>query len=277
MATPPAPVEYAHRAHIVTALEQNLLALWSRFGRGDGCMLHELDDAIWFDTPARTLPYNAVLRFAPERDSEARIDALFDHYRTRGVPFLWMVHPTARPHDLAEHLKARGMEEAEVCPGMWMDLRGLPEIGDPPEGVSIHEVTDALGASSLLELIAWRWELPPGEVPLLAGITRAFDVGRRGSAVRCWVARQGTAPVAKAVMNLAAGAAGIYGVATKPNARGLGLARLLTLHALHAARRVGYELGVLHSTPMAQRMYERIGFRAEAPFGIFAPPQALHV
>lgn len=41
----------------MTALEQNLLALWSRFG-GDGCTLHELDDAIWFDTPARTLPYN---------------------------------------------------------------------------------------------------------------------------------------------------------------------------------------------------------------------------
>lgn len=53
MATPPAPAEYSDRAHIVTALEQNLLALWSRFGRGDGCTLHELDDAIWFDTPAR--------------------------------------------------------------------------------------------------------------------------------------------------------------------------------------------------------------------------------
>lgn len=80
---------------------------------------------------------------------------------------------------------------------MWMNLRTLPEIGDPPEGVRIHEITDAFGASSLLELIAGRWELPPGEVSLLGGITRAFDAGRAGSAVRCWVARQGAAPVAK--------------------------------------------------------------------------------
>lgn len=277
MTPPRSPLDSSDRARIVTALEQNLLALWSRFGRGDGCTLHELGDAVWFDTPARTLPYNAVLRFAPERDIEARIDALFEHYRERRVPFLWMVHPTTRPHDLADRLKARGMEEVEVCPGMWMDLRGLPGIGDPPDGITIDEVTDAPGASSLLELIAWRWELPPDEVRLLGGITRAFDVGRTGGAVRCWVARQGTMPVAKVVMNLAARAAGIYGVATKPNARGLGLARLLTLHALHAARREGYELGVLHSTPMAQRMYERIGFRVEAPFGIFAPPHTLHV
>src|SRR5688500_2088716 len=49
MATPPAPAEYSDRAHIVTAL--NPLAPWSRFGRGDGCTLHEPNDAIWFDTP----------------------------------------------------------------------------------------------------------------------------------------------------------------------------------------------------------------------------------
>jgi ribosomal protein S18 acetylase RimI-like enzyme len=267
----------SERAHVIAALEGNLLALWTRFGRGDGCVLYQRNDAVWFDTPARTLPYNAVLRFAVDRDVDARIDALFDHYHRRGVPFLWMVHPTARPDDLAGRLRARGMEEAEVCPGMWMHLRDLGDTGDPPPGVVIREVRDAGTAAGLFELIAWRWELSPSEVPLLPGITRAFDVGRPGSAVRCWVAWREAAPVAKVVMNLAAGAAGIYGVATKPNARGLGLARLLTLHALHTARRDGYELGVLHATPMAQPMYERIGFRVEAPFGIFAPPHTLHV
>jgi GNAT superfamily N-acetyltransferase len=59
--------------------------------------------------------------------------------------------------------------------------------------------------------------------------------------------------------------------------RGLGLARILTLQALHAARNAGYKLSVLHSTPMAVGLYEKVGFRAIAPFRVFAPPQAVHV
>jgi hypothetical protein len=63
----------------VQGLERNLWEMWSRFGRGDGCALHEEADAIWIDTPIPTLPYNAVLRFAAEDDVDRRIDALFDH------------------------------------------------------------------------------------------------------------------------------------------------------------------------------------------------------
>ena len=84
-------------------------------------------------------------------------------------------------------------------------------------------------------------------------------------------------PVSKVVLNLDAGAAGIYGVATRPEARGSGLARMLTLHALHAARDAGHTLGVLHSSPKAVGLYEKIGFRAVAPFSVFAPPSTLHL
>ena len=87
---------------VVRGLERNLWEMWCRFGRGDGCALHEEADAIWFDTPIPTLPYNAVLRFAAEGDVDRRIDALFDHYRKRGVPFMWVLHPTAQPADLDE-------------------------------------------------------------------------------------------------------------------------------------------------------------------------------
>ena len=76
---------------------------------------------------------------------------------------------------------------------------------------------------------------------------------------------------------LGAGVAGIYGVATKPEARGLGLARILTLQALREARLGGYDRGVLHSTPMARSLYEKIGFRTYSRFRIFAPPQTFHL
>jgi len=259
------------------ALEENLWSLWSRFGRGDGCVLHEESDALWFDTPIPTLPYNAVIRFAVEHDVDRRIDALFAHYRKRGVPFLWMVHPGARPLDLAERLCARGMEEAETCPGMSMRLAELPKAKVPPGGFELREVTDETQAARLLELVGWRWAVPPQVLPMLPAVTRAFEVGRPGSVVRSWLAWRDGVPVAKVLLHLAAGAAGVYGVATIPEARGLGLARALTLEAFATARHEGYGLGVLHSTPMARNMYEKIGFRFQADFRIFAPPHALHL
>jgi GNAT superfamily N-acetyltransferase len=239
--------------------------------------LHDEYGAVWFDTPIPTLPYNGVIRFTAEHDVDRRIDALFAHYRRRGIPFLWIVHPSARPLDLPERLRARGMEEAETCPGMAINLDDLPPLQPLPDGIAISEVSGETDAGRLLELVGWRWAVPQQARPALAGVTRAFEVGVPGSKIRSWLAWQGGVPVAKALLHLAAGVAGLYGVVTRPEARGLGLARSLTIHAFSVARREGYATGVLHSTPMARGLYEKIGCRAYGDFRIFAPPRTLHL
>jgi GNAT superfamily N-acetyltransferase len=240
-------------------------------------MLHREPDATWFDTPIPTLPYNAVIRFTAQRDVDRRLNALFAHYRARGVPFLWIVHPTAAPADLGERLRERGLEEAEVCPGMYLALVNLPRQQALPRDITISEVGVETDSSALLELVGWRWAVPGQALAKLPQVTRAFAVGAPGSGVRSWLALRDGVPVAKVLLHLAASVAGVYGVVTRPEARGLGLARTLTLRAFEAARREGYELGVLHSTPMARTLYEKIGFRAHANFRIFAPPGALHL
>ncbi|MGD8394988.1 MAG: GNAT family N-acetyltransferase [Candidatus Eiseniibacteriota bacterium] len=267
-------------AAVRRALEENLWALWSRFGRGDGCALHEAPGALWFDTPIPTLPYNGVLRFEGGHegdDVDRRIDAIFEHYRRRRVPFFWILHPSAGPADLDERLRARGLEEAEVCPGMAMRLDDLPETAGAPAGIEIREVRDPSEVDHVLDLVAWRWQVPSEAVRFLPGMAKEFDVGRPGGALRFWLAWRDGVPVSKAIINLDAGAAGLYGVVTRPEARGLGLARILTLEGFHAAREAGYELGVLHSSPMACSLYERIGFRPVAPFRLFAPSGDFHV
>jgi GNAT superfamily N-acetyltransferase len=261
----------------VRALEDNLWGMWSRFGRGKDCTLHVDDDATWFDTPIPTLPYNAVLRFASPGDPDRRIDAIFDHYKERGVPFLWFVHPTSLPGDLPTRLEARGLEEVEVCPGMSMRLDALPALPELAPGVEVDEVDEESEVREFLELVSWRWEIPEEAVPLVRSVTAEFHLGK-GQEVRCWLARKNGVPVAKVVLHLGAdGSAGIYGVATKPEARGLGLATALTLQALHEARQEGYERAILHSTPMAESLYSRIGFRPVSPFRIYAPPGSLHL
>ena len=264
-------------APIVRGIEENLWAMWSRFGRGNACQLHESENAIWFDTPIPTLPYNTVIKFNAADDAEQRIDEIFEHYRERNVPFAWIVHPSAQPRDLDARLQDRGLEEAEVAMGMAMELDALPALDEAPAGIEIEEVDEESDVMEFLELAAWRWEVPADAVHHLADLEAAFKVGAAGSPIRAWLARRDGVAVSKATLCLDAGVAGVYGVATRPEARGMGLARNLTLAALRAARSAGYGRAVLHSSPMARSLYRSIGFREYAPFKVFAPPRSFHL
>ncbi|HUF52876.1 MAG TPA: hypothetical protein VMR52_03770 [Dehalococcoidia bacterium] len=144
--------------------------MWSRFGRGNACRLHDPDGAIWFDTPIPTLPYNMVIKFVVGEDADQRINEIFDHYGRRKVPFAWLVHPSAQPGDLSDRLRARGLEEAEEAMGMAMDLAGLPSPDEVPAGVEIEEVDEQSEVMEFLELTAWRWEVPKDAAHHLADL-----------------------------------------------------------------------------------------------------------
>jgi GNAT superfamily N-acetyltransferase len=264
------------KEEVLWALENNLWEMWSCFGLAPGCKLHDRDGMLWFDTPISTLPYNTVLRFIVDSNVDRRIDSLIAHYRHRRVPFMWVVHPSSRPIDLPERLHDRGLQEVEVVSGMAAKLAEMPPPPPPPEGIEIHEVSEETEVSDLFELIYWRWHVLEDDQPHYEEYNKVFFVGVPGSKTRCWLAWQEGVPVSKVVLYRAAGAAGIHGVATRPRARRLGLARTLTLTALQAARQEGDQLSVLHSTPMAESLYAKLGYQRVAPFRVFAS-EMIHI
>ena len=81
----------------------------------------------------------------------------------------------------------------------------------------------------------------------------------------------------KYLLNSGAGMAGIHGVATKPEARGRGIARALTVAALSSAVDDGYKVGLLHSSPMAITFYQGLGFRDVAESALYGPPDGFHL
>ena len=255
---------------LLQALEHNLWGFWSWFGRGPGCALHDEGDALWFETPIPTLPYNMVLRFAVTSDIDSRIDSIIDHYRHRRVAFLWIIHPSSMPKDLGDRLSERGLVEIEVYSGMAANLANMPQLQSAPEGFEIRELDNETAANYLVDFAAWRWHVPEEAKSHLRVYAQVLRIGAPSPILRCWMAWCGGVPVSKAAVYCGAGAAGIYAVATRPQARGQGLAGTVTLEALRAAREKGYQLAVLHSTPMAENLYAKLGFCHVAPFRAFA-------
>jgi GNAT superfamily N-acetyltransferase len=261
--------ELPDRFTLVDQIERNMWETWSNYGRAPSCVLHDEPDAIWFETPLPIIPYNGVLKFQARKDGHRRIDTIVEHFSHRAVPFMWIVHPSSLPLDLPAQLKQHGLQDIEPIYGMAIGLSDLPEIPSLPLDIEVRKVADQRDVGAFHQFAAWRWNIPIEHQPLYATIVSQFGFGMAASKAHMWQAWREGQPVAKAASYFGSGSAGIYAVVTKPEARRLGLARLLTLTALYHARESGFRLAVLHATPMAEALYKSIGFSTIAEFRLF--------
>ena len=108
----------------------------------------------------------------------------------------------------------------------------------------------------------------PLELGSLFGIRRAHETCEPGVARHFGVEHEGEL-VATSLLYLHNGLAGIYGVATKPEHRGKGLAAHLTAEPLRLAWARGYQTGLLQASAMGAPVYTRIGFHTHASMALF--------
>ncbi|HEU4840772.1 MAG TPA: GNAT family N-acetyltransferase [Ilumatobacteraceae bacterium] len=249
--------------------------MWSQFGRGAGGRVVDRPDVLRVEAPVDVAPYNAVVRFCGDDASDDAIDDALAAYRARGVPPVWIVHPTATPHGLGRRLAVRGLTAVEPITGMALDARARHRVPAPAD-VVVEPVEDA-NREEWLDLIALRYRLDASARRAVASIADAAGIGRPGGATQAWIARRAGQVVGKVALHLAAGVAGVHGLLTRPAVRRTGLGAHLTSVALDAAVAAGHDTAVLHSTPMAVALYRALGFRPVAGFELRSDPGALHL
>ena len=132
----------------------------------------------------------------------------------------------------------------EPISGMAARLRQVVEARTALEAdVTISEATES-DLEELYSFISSRRDVPDRDREAACAVYENFRFGREGARARFWIARDGGRVVGKCLLHCGAGVAGIHGVATKPEARGRGIARALTVEALSSAVEDGYEVGV---------------------------------
>ncbi len=265
----------------VKAIEDAFVAHWANFGLGPGGSYHDDSDLIWIEAPVPQLPYNAVIRTCLSGDIDDRIAKVTAHFRQRKVNFLWLVHPSAQPTELPATLVANGLAPVETAIGMSMELAlwtrnrmtRAPEVEGP---IVYREVQSDADMDSFEVLMAYYWELPPESRRYAYGINRWVGLGPNAPGVR-WIAYMGGEPVGKAYLSLLGSpdTAAIFGVSVCREARGHGVATILTEHLLQRAVELGRRRVVLHSSEMAVNLYRRLGFVGRCELPVYATA-ALH-
>jgi ribosomal protein S18 acetylase RimI-like enzyme len=254
---------------IVREVEEAFVAQWSMFGQWPGARLVDEDGVLRFETPIRKLPYNGVIRTVTEDDAEDVVARVRDAYAARESQFMWLVHPSATPADLAGTLERAGLTLAERGLGMSLDLDSWSPA-ENPSGADFVEVLDEDGLRSYVDLTMTYWELDEGDREQVWQLNRYWSGARaRG---RRWLAFVDGRPAGKGYLSLAGppGVAAIYGMSVRREARGHGIASGLTTILVEQAKTLGCRRVVLNSSEMAVGVYRRAGFVERCPLLFFA-------
>jgi GNAT superfamily N-acetyltransferase len=258
---------------VVKALEANLFSYFTNFGRTPLGELNESSNLLYFATGIASLFHNGVFRARLQvEEVEGAIAKVIENFATKQVPFCWWTSNSTQPASLGKYLEAQGLKYLGEFPGMAHDLSNLPSRACP-KALEIIRVEDRTALESWLRIAAIGFDIPVGLVEELLPLEESL--GFQSVRYTRYLALWQKTPVAISALYLDAGVAGIYFVATLPEARGKGFATQLVQTALEDAQKLGYRVGILQASAMGKNVYQRIGFQECCPIEIYLwqPPE----
>ncbi len=254
----------ASTTSLVSSIEEHLFGAFATFRRWPGAEVHDEAEMLWSITEIPFALFNSILRVRLATDRiETAIQSVVARGVERNVPLLWWTGPATQPADLGRHLEEHGFVCEDQMPGMAVELAHLNEGPPMPRGFTVERVADEATLMKWSQVCAQGFGLP--------------DFTARGfyhwvrcpgpNSIQAYLGWQNGQPVATSLLLYAAGVAGIYNVATLPEARRQGLGAILTLTPLRDARERNYKVGILQSSSMGLQVYRSLGFQEYCKIG----------
>jgi len=242
------------------AVKANLLEFFRYLRRAKNVEFYANQKLVRWHTPIPYPWFNGVLCAEPPSSDEGQsIQDTVAYFKSRNVAvFTWWLEPHLEASDWRRQLLAHGLGYDEDTPGMAADLNALNEDLATPADLRILPVQDLAGLREWIHTFILGYELPGSWeadfFDLMAGL--GLDLP-----VRNYTGYLNGEPVATSSLFLGARVAGVQCVATLPQARGRGIGAALSLEPLRDARAMGYRAGVLQSSEMGFRVYQKLGFQ----------------
>jgi GNAT superfamily N-acetyltransferase len=244
---------------LLLALDANMIAFRSAYGRANGCILHASSDVIWFYTGIPLPVYNGVLfaRLNPN-EIKATVERLQAKILKQDAPALWWIGPRSQAAQLRSLLEGNGLHPVGEVPGMAIELTALEYQVEMLPGFTIQRVTtkEMQATWAQIAAVGMTDSAAHAMVHLEASMTDPHY-----QAQHRYLGFLDGIPIARSALALDAGVAGIYAVGTVPSARGKGIGRAMTVIPLLEARQLGYRVGILQASDMGYSLYQKIGFQ----------------
>jgi GNAT superfamily N-acetyltransferase len=253
-------IEDTSSDELLTALESNMIAFWTAYGRASGSVLHATSDVVWFYTGIQDPLFNGVLSAKLEPAGvKATVDSLQAKIDEHGAPALWWIGPQSKPDSLGSLLEQHGLQLAGEVPGMAVDLAYVESRPETIARLAIQKVSDAKMQTLWARIAAVGTGFPDVAVDAMARL-EATLTGPQYKAQQRYIGSLNGTPVATSALVLDSGVAGIYAVATIAEARRKGIGRIMTVMPLLEARQIGYRVGILQASSMGYPIYKKMGF-----------------
>ncbi len=245
---------------LVAAMDANLVEYWSAFGLAPGRTWHRSKKVAWFYTGISAAILNGVLFAQLSSESlEKTVKSLAAKIAEQGVQAIWWISPASKPPNIGALLEEHGLQPVGDAPAMAIDLS---KLDDKPQEIPHFRIIkvdnpelEAVWAQILNIGMGFSEDIAAEVVKLIA--SRAVPLYQ---IQHLYVGFVDDEPVATSAMLLDSGLAGIYAVATLPQARRRGIGKSVTVTPLIEARNLGYRVGILQSSQMGHSLYEKIGF-----------------
>ena len=245
---------------VARAPKANLFAFFQQFKRSNTAEIQEDPSTFRWHTQVPHAWFNGVLSLrAPRKHEPVYIAKTLDYFRSACVrSCTWWLDTHLQLADWTKLLEPFGFELSTDTPGMAVELSNLPRTTHRSSQVIIRAIDNVEMLAEWSQTFVQGYGIP-GEWEaafhdLIASLGLELPL-------RHYIAYLYGKPVAVSSLFLGAGVAGIYNVATIPEARGQGIGAIMTLTPLHQSYAMGYRLGVLQSSEMGFRVYQRLGFK----------------
>jgi ribosomal protein S18 acetylase RimI-like enzyme len=241
------------------APKENLFAFFRNFANSPAAEVVEEDGLVRWHTQVPHPWFNGVLcRNRPGPDESATIRGTCGYFLSKGVGAItWWLAPGLEAEAWGEPLSQQGFHYDHNTPGMAIDLAEVSPL-NLPDGLAIEPVRTPESLKTWISTFIRGYGLPDGIAESYYNLV--LDLGYE-LPMRNYTGFLHGRAVAASTLFLGAGVAGVYSVATLPEARGRGLGTALTMLPLLEAREMGYQVGVLQSSDMGYPIYQKIGFR----------------
>jgi GNAT superfamily N-acetyltransferase len=246
------PMMYAHMPGIQIAAEPDWMGMWSNY-------------------PERI--FNSVyVSYFSEDNLDQKVEKVLSFYSSRShLPMAWAITPICQPKDLSKALENQGFTHIAKAPGMFLDLEQLSRM------IAADNLHQIIQVSNVEQLSQWLIPLQASFALSSSVIESFFELfSRQGFGDNLpWKLFLGTVddkPVSCSRLFCEAGIAGIYHVATVPEARGNGYGTAIAMASLQAAKALGYQTAILTSSLSGYNLYRRLGFQDCCSADIYISP-----